>query len=122
MTHAVIALHGRFKNELGERCHLMPLVPKTHSGLIPAKWMERMLSWYDETGVIRGPVFRTSDGRRARQSQFSFSILCRLVQVSEESASLFPDKGLPFFRISVLGTPFDVAPLHEQKFWSYQRQ
>jgi hypothetical protein len=69
--HAVIALHGQLKNELGGRCHLMPLVPKTQSGLmLPARWIERMLAWYAETGVTpRGPVFRTCDGRRARQSQ-----------------------------------------------------
>jgi hypothetical protein len=43
---AVIALHGRFKNEIGDKCHLMPLVPVTNSGLMPAKWMNQMLEWY----------------------------------------------------------------------------
>jgi hypothetical protein len=83
--HGVIALHGRFKNELGENCHLMPIVQVTdYSGLTPVKWMQRMFDWYAEIGISRGPVFRKSDGTRARQSQFGFSILSRLVQVSEE--------------------------------------
>jgi hypothetical protein len=90
--HGVIALHGRFKNELGERCHLMPLVPITNSGLMPVKWIQRMLDWYEETGVTQGPVFRTGSGMRARQSQFGYSILSRLVKLSEEQPTLFPDK------------------------------
>jgi hypothetical protein len=89
--HGVIALHGRFKNELGEKCHLMPIVPVTNSGLTPVKWIQRMLEWYAETGVTRGPVFRKADGTRARQTQFSFSIWSRLVKVSEEQPVLFPD-------------------------------
>jgi hypothetical protein len=43
---AVIALHGRFKNKVRERCHLMSLVPKAESSLMPVKWMQRMLDWY----------------------------------------------------------------------------
>jgi hypothetical protein len=90
--HAVIALHGRFKNELGERCHLMPLVPITNSGLMPAKWIGRMTDWYSELGVTRGPVFRGASGGRARQSQFGFSIWSRLTRVAEERPELFPDR------------------------------
>jgi hypothetical protein len=65
--HGVMALHGRFKNEVGEKCHLMPIVEVTDSGLMPVKWMNRMIAWYDSHDVDRGPVFRTRDGKRARQ-------------------------------------------------------
>jgi hypothetical protein len=51
-----------------------------------------MLDWYAEIGITRGPVFRMSNGTRARQSQVNFSIFHRLVQVAEEKPSLFPDK------------------------------
>jgi hypothetical protein len=94
LKHGVIALHGRFKNEIGVKCHLMPVVRRTNSGLEPTKWIQRMIDWHAETGVDRGPVFRKSNGMRARQSQFSFSILNRLVRVSEEQAGLFPDKNV----------------------------
>jgi hypothetical protein len=80
--HAVIALHGRFKNELGEKCHLMPLVRVTNSGLMPAKWITRMLEWYTEAGITRGPVFRGKTGMRAQQSLFCYSIWSRLVAES----------------------------------------
>jgi hypothetical protein len=96
--HAVIALHGCFKNELGEKCHLMPLVPVTSSGLMPAKWIRRMTEWYEELGITRGPVFRNASGMRARQSQFGYSIWSRLVKVSEERPELFPDK-----RVEIMG-------------------
>jgi hypothetical protein len=94
MKHGVIALHGRFKNAVGEKCHLMPVVWETNSGLRPIKWIHRMIEWYIEMGVDRGPVFRKGDGMRARQNQFSFSILSRLVRVSEEQPDLFPDKNV----------------------------
>jgi hypothetical protein len=90
--HRVIALHGRFKNELGEKCNFMPLVPVTNSGLMPVKWIRRVLNWYAEIGITRGPVFRLSDGKRARQSVFSFSSLSRLLKMSEDRHELFPDK------------------------------
>jgi hypothetical protein len=90
--YVIIALHGHFKNEFGERCHFMPVVRETSPGLKPAIWMLRMLQWYEETGVRRGPVFRNGAGMRARQSQFEFSIWSRLVQVSLENPDLFPDK------------------------------
>jgi hypothetical protein len=51
-----------------------------------------MLKWYEETGVMRGPVFRNGAGMRARQSQFEFSIWSRLVQVLLKKPDLFPDK------------------------------
>jgi hypothetical protein len=76
---------------VGERCHLMPLVRVTDSGLMPVNWIQRMIDWYAEAGVNRGPVFRQNDGTRTRQSQFGFSILTRLVKLSEDRPELFPD-------------------------------
>jgi hypothetical protein len=70
----------------------MPVVPVTNAGLTPVKWMLRMLDWYATRGITQGPVFRTSGGRKARQTQFGFSILNRLVRVLEEQPELFPDK------------------------------
>jgi hypothetical protein len=63
----------------------------------PVKWIQRMTDWYVETGVTRGPVFRTSNGMRAKQSQFSYSIFTRLIQAVEERESLLPDKRVNIF-------------------------
>ena len=68
--HGVIALHGRFKNEVGEICHLMPIVQVTDSGLMPVKWMNQMIAWYATHDIDGRPVFRTWNGKRERQGQF----------------------------------------------------
>jgi hypothetical protein len=38
-THGVVALLGRFKNEIGEKYHLMPVPMETNSGLKPMVWI-----------------------------------------------------------------------------------
>jgi hypothetical protein len=86
--HGVIALHGRFKNEVREKCHLMSIVQVTDSGLMPVKWMKRMIEWCDARGVDGGPGFRTWDGKRARQGRYELSILNRLARLAEEKPGL----------------------------------
>jgi hypothetical protein len=60
--HVVMALRGRFKNEIGELEHLKPLVRKTRSGLDVGIWFQRMLTRYEQRGTTRGPVFRDERG------------------------------------------------------------
>jgi hypothetical protein len=88
--------HGQFKNEVGEKSHLVPVVEVTDSGLKPVLWMKRMSTWYDAGGVESGPVFRSRDGKRTRQGQFELSILNRLVRRLRilEKPELFPDKNV----------------------------
>ena len=87
----MIALHGRFKIELGENCHLMPVVRVTNSGLKPT---QRMFDWYGEMGVTWGPVFRNSHGMPA--SSTNPIQLLDLEQIGQSlgrtKPSLFPDK------------------------------
>jgi hypothetical protein len=73
--HVVMALRGRFKNEVGELEHLKPLAVETKSGLKVGVWFKRMLSWYEARGVTRGPVFRDSRGNRARAGHYELAIL-----------------------------------------------
>lgn len=87
MPHVVVALLGRFKTEIGEKYHLMPLVIRTKTGLEPFKWVERMLVWYDQIGETRGWVFRNKKGEQARASDYEFDILNELVNIQLE----FPD-------------------------------
>jgi hypothetical protein len=60
LKHGVAALHGQFKNELGKKCHLMPMVRETNSGLEPKKWMQRIIDWCAETGTNWGPALQKS--------------------------------------------------------------
>jgi hypothetical protein len=67
--HAFTALHGRFKDEVGEICHLMPLVRVTDSGLMPVKWMlVCMINWYMQKRVLIEVLCfgRTMLGERGR--------------------------------------------------------
>jgi hypothetical protein len=68
--HGVIALLGRFKNEVGEKYHLMPVPLATNSGREPIVWMERMFAWYDGQGIASGRSFTTK-----RESAASTAIL-----------------------------------------------
>jgi hypothetical protein len=73
--HVVMALRGRFKNEIGELEHLKPLVTKTRSGLDVGVWFQRMLTWYEQRGTTQGPVFLDERGNRCRTGYHEFAIL-----------------------------------------------
>jgi hypothetical protein len=71
--HVVIALLGRFKTEISQKYHLMPIVVKTQTGLEPGLWIQRMVEWYDRKGIVRGWVFRnfkTDEAARARDYEW----------------------------------------------------
>ena len=87
MPHVVVALLGRFKTEVSQKYHLMPLVPVTATGLEPAKWILRMVAWYEEGGVTRGWVFRNKIGGQARASEYEWDVLSELEAIQRE----FPD-------------------------------
>jgi len=61
-SHVVVALLGRFKNELGESHHLMPVLYKMPRGLKPGKWVERTLQSYSRLNLTSGYMFRTPEG------------------------------------------------------------
>jgi hypothetical protein len=73
--HGVVALLGRFKNEIGEKHHLMPFPMKTDSGFEPIIWIERMIDWYREGGIDSGPVFRDKRGECARYGDLDHAFL-----------------------------------------------
>ncbi len=55
--HVVITLLGRFKNEVGESHHLMPVLCEAPAGLQPQLWVERVLWEYASQGITRGYMF-----------------------------------------------------------------
>jgi hypothetical protein len=88
MPHVVVALLGRFKMEISEKYHLMPLVKTTATGLEPGKWIKRMVHWYEEGGILRGWVFRNKYGERARASEYEWDILCELESIQQTSPDI----------------------------------
>lgn len=85
LPHVVVPLCGRFKNETSEKYHLMPLVLVTNTGLEPAKWIKRMVKWYEDIGEERGWVFRDKNGEQAKPSQYEWDILCELELIQREN-------------------------------------
>jgi hypothetical protein len=94
--HGVVALLGRFKNEIGEKYHLMPIPMKTNSGLRPMRWIDRMVEWYGEEGIESGPVFRDKRGECAKYGDYEYGFLTRMARVQERSPELFakPDSNV----------------------------
>ena len=60
--HVVIPLLGRFKNEVGERLHLMLSVNETKSGFQVRMWVERWLRILMSEGKRDGPVMCNKNG------------------------------------------------------------
>jgi hypothetical protein len=95
-TDGVVALLGRFKNEISKNYHLMPVPMATNSGLKPMVWINRMLGWYEEAGVESGPVFRTRRGECTNYGDFEHGFLSRMAKVQERKPELFakPDSNV----------------------------
>ena len=60
--HVVIPLLGRFKNEVGERLHLMLSVSTTRSGFKVREWVERLVVTLWEEGKTEGPAICDVEG------------------------------------------------------------
>jgi hypothetical protein len=58
----VITLLGRFKDEIGESYHLIPIMASTPRVLHPRKWVGRVLEEYQKIGIQRGCMYRNADG------------------------------------------------------------
>jgi hypothetical protein len=102
LPHVVVALIGRFKNEVGELHHKLPLAAVTASGLGPRLWVGRMLAWYAARGTVNGPVFRNfKNGESARASRYEFDILLVLDTIKRENGDLISESIDVFERYGV---------------------
>lgn len=88
--HVVIALLGRFKNEVGEKYHLIPLAAETRSGLKVRLWVGRLLEEYSLRGITRGPMYRTTDGSPIKARAYKEAFLLRLERTQAERPDLTP--------------------------------
>jgi hypothetical protein len=68
----------------------------TAMGLEPAKWILRMVAWYEEGGEMRGWVFWNKTGGQARASKYEWDVLGELEAIQRES----PD---------IIGVPVNVC-------------
>jgi hypothetical protein len=81
---------GRFKGELGENYHLLPIVTETRSGIDNKKWLGRLLDFYKAKGISHGPLFRDPHGARIKAGNMEPKFFDRLEQVQDTRSDLIP--------------------------------
>jgi hypothetical protein len=92
LPHVVVALTGRFKKEIGELDHMLPLAAVTKSGLKPREWIGRMLEWYKRRGITNGPVFRDfRTGEVVRANAYEYDILVELEEIQNAGGDVISE-------------------------------
>ncbi len=86
--HIVIALLGRFKKEIGESYHLMPVLASTPGGLHPSRWVRRVLDQYEQKGIVHGYMFRNENGTKMKCKELEQKFHERLETIQERRPDL----------------------------------
>jgi len=94
--HIVVAILGRFKGEIGENYHLLPIVTVTSSGIDNKLWIGRLLEECSKLNITNGPLFRSKTGSKIRAIDVEPQFFDRL----ESIQSLRPDLISPTDNIS----------------------
>jgi hypothetical protein len=74
---------GRFKGEVGENCHLLPIVTVTSSGIDNKLWIGRLLDEYARLNISAGPLFRNKMGLKIRAIAFEPQFFDRLEWIQQ---------------------------------------
>ncbi len=89
--HVLIPLMGRFKNELGERNVMLPMVNETASGLQVRNTMEnlvRVLKMEGRNKGMPGPALCHSNGRSISRAEINREFLTALTKIQSEAPNL----------------------------------
>jgi hypothetical protein len=89
-NHILIPLLGKIKGEHSERCHLMPCVRKTSSGVEVSKWLEKLKDQKARFGLKDGPAISDSKGRVLSCSSIDDTLHEILDEIWDSSPHLFP--------------------------------
>jgi hypothetical protein len=88
--YVAIGLMGRFKNQIGEKFHFIPLAANTKSELKVREWVGRLLDEYRRMGIFNGPMFRTTTGQPIKAGSMEEGLFARLERTQEERPDLIP--------------------------------
>ena len=88
MSHVVIPLLGRFKNEDGERWHVMVSTDVTGSGIKVRKWIERLVVILELEDKPMGPAFCDINGDMIEYWQMNNAFVKELENVQKEEHTL----------------------------------
>ncbi len=81
--YIMTTLYGRFKGEMVDRYHCLPIPDDTASKLPARKWISSKVNREISKGRKGGPFFLNSKGRRAKMSDFNEEFRRLLDQVKE---------------------------------------
>jgi hypothetical protein len=109
--HVQVALLGKVKGEHHDRCHLLPSVCKTSSGINVRTWILRLMDHKRENGYIDGPAISGTDGKVMDSRAIDDMLHECLEDVFDTHQDLFP-AGIP--------TKDDIREKY-QAFRSYRR-
>ena len=86
--HIVVTLLGRFKNEWGERWHIMLAASETASGLKPRRWLGMFLLMMLSEGKTEGPAICEPDGQVMSSGKMNRLFWRELTRVQEQRPDL----------------------------------
>jgi hypothetical protein len=89
--HLLIPLLGKIKGEHNERCHLMPCVFSTSSGINIHSWISRLIAHKAALGFTDGPAISDLRGRVLSCSSIDDSLHEVLEDIWESTPELFPN-------------------------------
>jgi hypothetical protein len=90
--HILIPLLGKIKGEHSERCHLMPCVRKTSSGINVAFWLDTLRKHKQNLGFTDGPAISDMRGRVLSCASIDDSLQEILDEIWETDPSLYPSQ------------------------------
>ena len=89
LAHVVLPLLGRFKNEDGEKWHVMVAVSTTGSGLKVRFWIERLVQvLVAENRISVGPAFCTNEGMMIDYWEMNNNFISEVELVQESHPNL----------------------------------
>jgi hypothetical protein len=88
--HVVAPLLGQFKNEVGERYHLVLLAPVMQSGLRMRDQLEALVKVWALEGRTRGPAFCDLEGHIAYSGIYESHFFEVLMEIQERRPDLIP--------------------------------
>jgi hypothetical protein len=88
MAHVDIPLLGRFKNEDGEKWHVMVSANVTGSGIEVRRWIERLVGVLEHEEEPMGPAFCDVQGDMIEYWQMNNAFVKEVDNVQKEEVSL----------------------------------
>jgi hypothetical protein len=108
-------LLGRFKTEERHRCHLLPMVSETASGLKPRMALRRLVEMSQRKGRMSGPAFAGLDRKVAKSSDYQAKIFDGLIFIQENFDGLIA-ADIDVTEAYGVSRSFDGQPLQEWRF------